>query len=193
MKYHELSEPAKQRALKYFRETACEDCWWYEHIFEDCTEIFKILGITSARPVKLMNGSFRYEPDIHFTGFYSQGDGASFTGTYSYQKASCAEIRAHAPRDEKLHRIADALAAEQRKHFYKIVAEISRRNYNYSHEHSVHIEASAPNTVEEPLRDLMRWIYKQLQTEYEYQTSEEAALETIEANSYDFDEDGSLT
>lgn len=192
MKYHELSEESKQRALEFFQETACDYDWWYECIFEDCKEIFKILGITSEKRVELKNGSFRYEPDIQFTGFYSQGDGASFTGTYSYQKASCANIRAYAPYDKELHQIADALAAVQRKHFYKIVAEIYRMNSHYSHEHSVHIEANVPDTVEEPLRDLMRWIYKRLQAEYEYQTSEEAALETIEANSYDFDEDGSL-
>lgn len=40
------------------------------------------------------------------------------------------------------------------------------------------------------LRDFMDWIYKQLETEYDYKTSREQIIETIKANDYEFDEDG---
>ena len=38
----------------------------------------------------------------------------------------------------------------------------------------------------------MGWIYKQLENEYAYQTSEDAILETIKANDYEFTSDGKL-
>ena len=46
----------------------------------------------------------------------------------------------------------------------------------------------------EPVEDLMRdfadWIYHQLREAYDYQMSDEACKEAIEANEYTFDEDG---
>jgi hypothetical protein len=41
------------------------------------------------------------------------------------------------------------------------------------------------------LRDYMRWIYRTLEKEYDYMTSEEAIKETIIANDYEFTKDGS--
>lgn len=40
------------------------------------------------------------------------------------------------------------------------------------------------------LRDFANWMYKSLETEYYYQTSDEACKETIEANDWEFTEDG---
>ena len=38
----------------------------------------------------------------------------------------------------------------------------------------------------------MRWSYRLLEREYEYLTSDDAIKETIEANEYEFDENGNL-
>lgn len=37
----------------------------------------------------------------------------------------------------------------------------------------------------------MRWIYRALEAEYEYQDSDGQVDETIKANEYEFEEDGS--
>lgn len=200
-KFDELDDSAKEKALNYFRESACDDSYWYESIYEDCATIFDILGITSQRPVKLMNGETRYKPDISFSGFWSQGDGASFEGSY-YFKAGCSKaIRAHAPQDSELHAIADGLTAIARRYFYSLSASLDRRSSHYSHENTISIDVESErrevtpedsDSVAELMRDLMRWIYKQLESEYEYQTSDEAITETIEANEYEFDESGRL-
>ena len=42
------------------------------------------------------------------------------------------------------------------------------------------------------LKDILQDYYYMLKREYEYQTSEEAIRESIEANEYEFDEDGNL-
>jgi hypothetical protein len=42
----------------------------------------------------------------------------------------------------------------------------------------------------ETARDAMRWIYRRLEREYEYQNSVECVDEVIRANEYEFTEDG---
>jgi len=42
----------------------------------------------------------------------------------------------------------------------------------------------------EQLRDLARWLYRQLEREYDYQTSDDEVDEAIRANDYTFTEDG---
>lgn len=202
-KFSELDESAQSKALDYFRESACADSWWHESIYEDCKTIFDILGIHSERPVKLMNGKTRYEPAIWFSGFYSQGDGACFEGSYSYAKNASKRIREHAPQDSELHRIADELTALQRKAFYSLTVKVAHRgHYYHSGCTSIDVEdsrrsygdcdESTAESVAQALRDLMDWIYSSLETEYEYQTSDEVIAESIEANDYEFDESGRL-
>ena len=48
----------------------------------------------------------------------------------------------------------------------------------------------AEETVTEALRDLARWLYRQLEREYDYLTSDEAVDEAIVANEYSFTVDG---
>jgi len=50
--------------------------------------------------------------------------------------------------------------------------------------------ADAEETVIEALRDLARWLYRQLEREYDYLSSDEAVDETIIANDYTFTEPG---
>ncbi len=48
----------------------------------------------------------------------------------------------------------------------------------------------AEETVTEALRDLARWLYRQLQAEYDHLTSDEAIEEGIIVNEYTFTEAG---
>ena len=50
--------------------------------------------------------------------------------------------------------------------------------------------ADAEDIVVDALRDLARWLYRQLEREYEYRTSDDAVDETIAANEYSFTESG---
>lgn len=201
--YHmdELREAAKDKARAWYRERGF-DYDWYAFSFEDFERICEILGITlKTRPVKLYGGATRHDPLIGFTGFWSQGDGASFEGTYSYAKGVTAKICAYAPQDEKLHAIADTLQSLQRRNFYQIYADISQRG-RYYHEYTMSITAErdhphhpamtddAENVLTEAFRDLARWLYARLRAEYDYSTSDEAVDEAIVANDYTFTEAG---
>jgi hypothetical protein len=48
----------------------------------------------------------------------------------------------------------------------------------------------AEETVTEALRDLARWLYRQLQVEYDHLTSDEVIEEEIIVNEYTFTEAG---
>ena len=48
----------------------------------------------------------------------------------------------------------------------------------------------AEDIVVEALRDLAHWLYRQLEQEYEFQSSDEMVDEAIIANDYTFTEDG---
>ena len=197
----ELSEAAKESARAWYRET-CLEHEWYDAVFDDFGTICRILGVTlRTSPVKLMGGGTRENPHIWFRGFASQGDGASFEGQYCHARGAGGAIRAHAPKDEELHRIADELQAVQKRNFYQLNTVIRTRG-NYCHEHSMAIEVErdsptwqpmtdgAEDAVIEALRDLARWLYRQLEREYDYLTSDAAVDESIGVNQYTFTAQG---
>ena len=197
----ELSDSAKDAARAWYREH-CMDHAWYDFVYEDFQTICSILGIAlRTSPVKLIGGATREEPHIYWTGYWSQGDGACFEGRYSYAPHAAKAIRIHAPRDSQLHAIADSLQAVQRRNFYQCHARIEHRG-RYYHEYSMTISAKrdspawqpmtadAEDTIAEALRDLARWLYRQLESEYQYQTSDDAVDEMLAINGHTFTADG---
>lgn len=201
--YHlnELPERAKDRARSWYREGG-SDHDWYDAVYEDFQRIVEILGIhLNTRTVRLVGGGTREDPCIWFTGFWSQGDGASWTGIYAYRKSSAADLRAYAPQDQTLQSIAARLQAAQRQNFYQLRAKVTHRG-NYYHSYSMAIEVTrdgpfsqeiagdAEVIIVNALRDLAKWLYRQLEQEYDYLTSDEAVDEMLIANSYTFTEEG---
>ena len=135
----ELSDTAKEGARAWYRET-CLDCDWHECVFEDFETICQLLGVTlQTSPVPLMGGGTREKPHLYFRGFSSQGDGASFEGSFRHARGAARAVRAHAPKDPELHRIANALQEVQRPNFYQLTADIRHRG-RYCHEYSMVIE-----------------------------------------------------
>lgn len=183
--FGELSEEAKAHALDIMYDINTNYDWWYA-VYEDVKEIGKILGINIT--------------DIYFSGFSSQGDGACFEGAYEYKKGSVKGIIAYAPEDKELHDIARRLFDVQRKHLYLLRATV-RHHGHYYHELCTDIDVTNMETgdwagketedeISDVLRSFMQWIYRTLGREFEYLTSEEQVIETIEANEYQFTVDG---
>lgn len=196
-RFEELSDAAKERARNWYRDGAFDDDW-FDAVYEDFESICDILGIRlKTRSVPLMGGGTRYKPCIWFSGFFSQGDGACFEASYSYRKDAARRIRAYAPNDTDLHAIADTLQAIQRQNFYQLHADVGHRGHYY-HEYCMTISverdsqtyqpvtAVAEETVAEALRDGARWLYRQLQGEYHYLSSDEVVDEAIIASAYTF-------
>jgi len=198
---HELSDAAKENARAWYRE-GCLDDDWYDFVYADFETICAIFGVTlKTNRVRLLGGGSREKPRIFFSGFWSQGDGASFDGLYAHTRQAPKAIRRYAPQDAELHAIADALEAIQRRNFYQLHADVRHQgHYYHAHCMAVSVERGSPSgqsmtgdaedIVVDALRDLARWLYRQLEREYEYRTSDDVVDETIAANEYAFTESG---
>ncbi|MBB4087543.1 antitoxin of toxin-antitoxin stability system [Sphingomonas carotinifaciens] len=197
----ELASSARETALAWGRQHAVPDDW-YECVIDDFATVCSIIGVDLAmRPVRLFGGGTRQEPRVLFSGFSSQGDGASFEGSYRYAKRSTAEIRAHAPTDNDLHRVADTLATIQRRNIYQLEALI-RQQGRYCHEYTmtITVERASPtgqtptvtaeDQVIEAIRDLARWLYRRLESEYDHLTSDAEIDAALRANDHTFTEAG---
>ena len=196
-KFSELDDRAKERAREWFRVDNLAYDWW-EFVYDDAATIASLFGLDlMTRRVKQMDGKTRYDINISFSGFCSQGDGACFEGHYSYAKGSVKKVKDHAPQDKELHSIVERLYEAQRKNFYGLQAEI-RHTGHYSHKYSMSIDVSCDDenrrfdedSVIEPLRDFAGWIYERLEAEHDYLMSDEVIDESMETNEYEFDEDG---
>ncbi len=197
----ELSDAAKEKARAWYREGGF-DHEWFEFVFDDFERICVILGVElRTAPVRLYGGGTRQKPCIYFSGFWSQGDGACFEGHYRHAKGAARNIREHAPKEAELHRIADVLQAVQRRNFYQLRAGVAHRD-RYYHEYcmAISVERDSPtwqditpdaeDIVIEALRGLARWLYRQLEREYEHQSSDGCVDEAIAASDFTFTGEG---
>lgn len=192
--FDELTDAAKECAREWHRISNLDYDWW-DCTYDDFSTICEILGVELATdPIRLMGGGTRQKPCIQFRGFWSQGDGASFEGRWRYAKGSVAKIKAYAPKDAELHDIAARLAAVQKRNFYQLYAIITQRGH-YCHENTMQFDvrrddaeatADAEDIIAEAMRDLARWLYARLETEYEFLNSDEMVEESITANAYTF-------
>jgi len=185
--FDELSDTAKDRAREWWREASQHDEWW-EYTYEDAKTIGALMGIEIE--------------NIYFSGFSCQGDGALFEGYYSYRKESVKAVKGHigtSPADLELIRIAEELSKFQRRFFYTVEATVKQSSHHYSHKYCTTIDGADQHgdlnheddeELAVILRDFMEWIYRQLESEHDYQNADEQVDENIKANEYTFTEEG---
>lgn len=201
----ELSGRAKEKARDWYR-LHDHDSIETEFMFEDFVRMGNILGIEfDTHAVKLHGGGVRHEPNIYYSGFCSQGDGACFEGTWKLRRESIEEIKVEAPEDTTLHDIAVRLwpmrfgaedllwaSVKHTKRYYhenSVDIEVGEGDDDYIYDDSA-IDKAATDQIVEALRDFCRWMYNQLDEENDYLNSDECVDGNIEANEYLFDEDG---
>lgn len=177
-RYTELSAPAQERARDKWREHDRVD---FDYTLDEAKIIGRHLGFDISR--------------IPYSGFYSQGDGASITGDWSADHVDPAHLKEHAPNDTELAEICETLSAISIRN-PEATINLSP-NGRYCHEHSVHycfddMNDADDSLFEETARSFMKWIYAQLEEEYEHQTSDETTTSTLTADEYFFTEDGTL-
>jgi len=182
--FNELEDSVKEKVLDRLREWDVTDNFWSEAVIEDVTEIASIMGITID--------------NVYWSGFWSQGDGACFEGSFEYKKGSVEEIKSNYPTDKELISISKAYRTEQKKFFYKLYGTVKHRGHYY-HEYCTVIDiqhedyppyADIDTDLDEVLRRFMQWIYSRLETEYDYLTSDEYLMERIPELDYEFTKDG---
>lgn len=196
MTFDQLSDRAKEKARENERRHMLDYDWW-DCVYEDAVRIGSLMGIEideRTRP-----GRKEPELSIYFSGFGSQGDGASFEGTYTPKPDAIKAIQ-NETNDEELLRIATELTVLQ------VVAKLSGHDLGdariktqgrYNHSGGMYVEVHDDldeYVYEEPLANLMRafadWIYRSLERESEYLTSDECIDERLCDET--FDEDGDI-
>lgn len=140
-------------------------------------------------------------PEINFSGFWSQGDGASFTCDYIDIKKMAEYSK------EFTQREVNVLYALW--NYGYIEAKISRNTHHYYHKYTItnefydgampvrykHLQKLVDELrtyIDSIILYLCDDIYQELEDNYDYLTSEAAILETIEANDYEFYENGDI-
>lgn len=193
--FDELPDAAKEKAREWYRNGQLDYDWW-EFVYDDADKIASIIGIDIDRKGK-------NTPAIYFSGFWSQGDGACFEGSYRYKKGWRKELAKYAQKNEhnaEIWQIAEALQTIQASQFYKLEATCRHRgHYQHSGCMSVEVEhaedryrdiGDAEDEVRDQLRLFADWIYGRLEQEHDWLTADEQVDESIRANEYTFNEDG---
>ena len=214
--YKELSAKAQEKARDWFSSTL--DYEWWEHTY------------THAKQDGVERG-FDIE-DIRFSGFWSQGDGASWTGRVDLKQFLEYHLKEDNPEYGRYF-VLQAILAENND-WVEQHTSVNRRGFHYVHDNTMYLESisySRLETVEaddeerlqeegplqradiyqlreginiEQLMDMLktwvleeaqayaRQIYKDLESEHDYLTSEESLIEAAESNGWMFDENGDL-
>jgi len=108
--YHELPDSAKDVARRHYIEHWVHDDW-YEYVYENAKE---------------EGGDYGFEiEDINFSGFWSQGDGAMWTGTVDLPKFIMHHLPESIGRECWLWLIEDAVVMDK--------VTIHRTSHHYSH------------------------------------------------------------
>ena len=188
---NELDEGVRAKVIDRYRDWNVDGLEWWDCTYDDARRIAELMGIG---PI-----------DINFSGFWSQGDGASFTGPVGYKIGAVRNVIGYAPLDTELHDIAMGWAKACRLMQWEVHGGLHRLSSHYAHENTVTLGLDVDDfptpeedarwaegylLAQEILREFMRWIYGRLEQEYEYQTSDEAVADNLEANEMRFTQDG---
>lgn len=209
--FDELSDRAKDKVRDWLWEG--NDYWW-ESTFDDFKMVAACFGIEISTS---SNGIDARQSDNIWFSSYPWG--AGYSGRFRLLDAATCEARIKAYcEDEHLMKLAAALATEITQfavvglqHIIEsgdfavgIVGDDDgiKRVDEFEIDEALAEEwdgdptkrnalASLNTVVEATVKDLARWLCKQLEAEEEYQRSDEAVRETCEGNEYRFEEDGS--
>jgi len=182
------NEKVLQKVLSEYREYFVTDDW-YSFTKDELFDYLDLIGFEKI--------------NIRFSGFYSQGDGASFTGKLDRDYL---ERYPRVGYESKLLKACDTFykrLLDVPKGFQIYIQKIENTSY-YSHEYTtkIYIEDECGDTINdeslihyltEDYRNLCKTYHRQLEEEYYTLTSDEYILEMFEEENAVFTESGNLT
>lgn len=186
MNQDDIDDQQRSELIEKYRDINTDHDWW-DCTYEDYALMLVEKGISAT--------------DFAFSGFYSQGDGASFCGKINMAQF----LKAH---DLEAKYPATTFFALRRE----VSANLYRKSSHYSHEATVNVnfgddiyneyddddlrsevyeamsdqylydEEDLDDDVLNICRSYMQDLYSKLREEYEYLTADEVVWETIVAN-----------
>jgi hypothetical protein len=161
-KFNELSEEAKQKAIERLSDINVSHNWW-ECTYED------------ARTIGLKITGFELDRNRHASGDFILSACEVAQNIFNEHGEEC-----------ETYKTAKKFMEEWQPIFDEYMNEESEKFESYESEQELQ------ELEDEFLRDLLEDYSIMLQNESEYLMTDEAIIETIEANDYDFTEDGKL-
>jgi hypothetical protein len=178
-------EALKEKVLDKYHDINVVFDGWYVGVYEDWIEDLKNYGFEDVK--------------IYFSGFWSQGDGACFISkdinlTLLAEKLnfSTREINIIKALQEQGYIYSELTHNSQYYHEYSTCFVIYDGYTRATWKRILKIVARLESAIKNLIIRLSKGIYRDLQKEYEYLTSENAILETLEINDYEFTEDGNI-
>lgn len=216
--FDQLSNAAKDRARDAYRNVDVRNEWW-DAVYEDAVTVAAMLGIDiNIVSRKTTNGHVYNETDISFSGFCSQGDGCCFSGYLKIDdlKNCVAALKTHVGEgtDEELFALAargeaiyqrvvtrlvelrllgeyeDGDAAPDGEVSLEDILHITGTERSYSTAVSSDTSIEMEKLLDEYVANFASWIYKQLEAEHDYLTSDDHLDQWLSDSEKKFDEDG---
>lgn len=188
--YDEWDEMTQKKILEKHRDINVDHSDWHLGVYDMWKEKLANMGYEDAR--------------IKYRGFWSQGDGSSYTCQYvdiikwlRYQNN---------PKYSRILKLLENSVSSE----LDCSAEITRTSSHYVHERTVSLQLTwypdkvydMPNIMSlltdlekdmgEDIIDQCQAIYKDLEEEYEGLTSDESVAETLRINGYEMDHTGKI-
>jgi hypothetical protein len=183
-KFDDLKPEAKEKAIEEHRQFLSE-VWEADYVQDDFKEDMKKWGIDDI--------------EISYSGFWSQGDGASFTGWINiptflkeagWEKKYAKLLKAINDGED----IDESAKIERLTHQYSHYNTVAVKDIYY-HGDDEEVQKQADHLTEELtefVREKSKKLYKDLEDSYEAETSDENVAESIRINEYEFTPDGKI-
>jgi hypothetical protein len=196
--FNELSDEAKEKAINSFRNDPIDFEFEADSVMDNWKERLQEIGFEDA--------------EIQYSGFYHQGDGASFVSDIDIHKVFNAMVQCDKINREKVLLYNKVLYMDELK-IVELLYMVYRIDSRYCHENTVAVDSDSEfylnecpdaydyfDKIFEQLRDdiqdyvheLCQEIFFDLRRSYEYIQSDEYISETICINEYEFYEDGTM-
>ena len=185
-KFEELSKEAQKKAIQDNYEVNIHDCW-----SDDIISHWKYEAETGFNIEK-----------IFFSGFYSQGDGAMFEGTINFDIIDyltplhdSEEYKRNRERVFKLIRnenidVCGRFRQEGRYYHHKSYSENLEFEILTKYERIIEVILDIRQEIKNYYEETCKSIYRELERYYEISTSDEAIIESLICNEYEFLIDG---
>jgi len=206
--FDELSPEAKQNAIDLNRDRNTEYDDWWQPIIEGFVEEMEEIGMTNV--------------ECEFSGFYSQGDGASFTGEVNDNDKFLKSVGINLFYPELIglgNRLSNKIETVVNEISENIRITIERYNSRHYHYNTIsaNVEIIGDDDIEfdlgldkimeisvsdicekiEPIitdwaREKSKELYRNLENSYEELRSDETISSDLESGGYTFDENGNI-
>ena len=177
-KFNELNKEQQTKAIESLRDINVDNAW-HDLDQEDFHEILELLGF--------------YDIVSNFSGFWSQGDGASFSASFKIPldkkelKQRMSKVEDFAPN------YFDAGASIKKLYldldFSQEIMEGESTLKIITHGHYSGVMYCGHLDLQEFARYMAAKYYIDLEKNYDYLVSDDSVIEAIEANDYEFDID----